>query len=346
MIKTILKKIYTKCSFLTRHLYGGIGHILMFHRVCPRSSAARISANAGMEVTPEKMEDIFRFFKAHYYEFISLDQMVQQLKQSQRGKINKKFVVFTFDDGYVDNFTHAYPLFKKHNIPFTIYVTTNFPDRSAILWWYLLEELLLETDKLVVKTGSQVNEFNCASMDEKEETFNHIRLNIMDCSANDYTDMIENIFESYNINMYQKTADLTLSWEQIEQLNKDPLVTIGAHTVNHYALSKLSQAEAKQEILESKRKIESHLNCEVNHFAYPFGGRDEAGKGEFETVKEYGFKTAVTTRFASVFPQHKHHLLCLPRIFIHSGADNRFFKQLINGTLTGMANKFKRVVTV
>lgn len=42
-------------------------------------------------------------------------------------------MVFTMDDGYKDNYTNALPIFKKYNVPYTIFVTTNFPDRQAIL---------------------------------------------------------------------------------------------------------------------------------------------------------------------------------------------------------------------
>jgi peptidoglycan/xylan/chitin deacetylase (PgdA/CDA1 family) len=342
-MKKILKTLYLHCSFITRPLYGGIGHILMFHRVCPPVPGTRLKANAGMEMTPKTLKAVIQFFRDRDYEFISPDQLVGRLPNR---KNKRKFVIFTFDDGYADNYLHAYPVFKKHDVPFTIYVTTSFPDREAILWWYILEDLLLEKDRIVIKTGTGEREFNCSSLNEKEETFRDIRSIIMNASTNNYIETVTGIFEPYGIDVYRKTSELTLSWEQIAQLNRDLLVTIGAHTVNHYTLSKLSPAEVKNEILESKRRLESHLGKEVRHFAYPYGGREEAGKREFDLVKECRFKTAVTTRFAGIFPAHKLHLQCLPRIFIHSGADDHFLKQVVNGTLTGMANRFKRVVTV
>jgi len=342
-MKRILKALYSHCWFITRLLYGGIGHILMFHRVCPPGPGTRLEANAGMEVTPGQLEAIIRSFRDRHYAFISPDQLIERL---QSKKTKGKFVIFTFDDGYGDNYLHAYPVFKKHNVPFTIYVTTSFPDRKAILWWYILEDLLLEKDKIVIKTGTHEQEFNCCGLNEKEEIFHKIRSIIMNTSAADSIRVIKDIFEPYGMDLYQKTSELALNWEQIGELSKDPLVNIGAHTLNHYALSKLSPGEAKNEILESKKIIESHLDKEVKHFAYPFGGRDEAGQREFDMVKEIGFKTAVTTRFANIFPQHNHRMECLPRIFVHQEADDHFFKQVINGTLTGMANKFRRVVII
>ena len=342
-MKKLLKTLYLHCTFITRPLYGGIGYILMLHRVCPPVPGMRLADNAGMEMTPKKLETVIRFFKNRDYEFISPDQLVERLPNKNN---NRKFVIFTFDDGYADNYLHAFPVFKKHGVPFTIYVTTSFPDRQAILWWYLLEDLLLEKDRLVIKTGSGEHEFNCSSLNEKEEAFRHIRSIIMSASTGDYIETITGMFEPYGIDVYQKTSGLTMSWEQTAQLSRDHLVTIGAHTVNHYTLSKLSPADVKKEILRCKQRLESQLGKEVHHFAYPYGGREEAGKREFDLVKECQFKTAVTARFAGIFPAHKQYMECLPRIFIPGGADNGFLKQVVNGTLTGMANRFKRIITV
>lgn len=342
-MKRILKTLYSHCSFITRPLYGGIGYILVLHRVCPPVPGTRLQANAGMEMTPKKLEAVIQFLRDRAYEFISLDQLVERLANR---KNKRKFVVFTFDDGYADNYLHAYPVLKKHEVPFTIYVTTSFPDQEAILWWYILEDLLLEKDRIVIKTGANEEEFNCSSLNEKEQTFWDIRSIIMNSSTNNYMETVTGIFEPYGIDLYRETSELTLSWEQIALLSRDRLVTIGAHTVNHFTLSKLSPAEAKYEILESKHRLESHLDKEVHHFAYPYGGKEEAGKREFDLVKECKFKTAVTARFAGIFPAHQQHLECLPRIFIPGGADDNFLLQVVNGTLTGMANKFKRVVTI
>jgi peptidoglycan/xylan/chitin deacetylase (PgdA/CDA1 family) len=342
-MKRILKTLYSQSVFITRLLYGGIGHILMLHRVCPSIPGVRLQGNAGMEMTPEKLVAIIQFFRDRDYDFISLDQLLQRLANR---KNKRKFVIFTFDDGYVDNYLHAYPIFRKHQVPFTIYVATSFPDRAAILWWYILEDLLLEKDNIVVNQSNGKREFNCSSLNEKEETFREIRSIIINSSPSEYIETIIKIFEPYGIDLYGKTSELTMSWEQIELLSRDLLVTIGAHTVNHYMLSNISPAKVKDEILMSKHRLESCLGKEVNHFAYPYGGREEAGQREFELVKECGFETAVTARFANIFRAHRRHLQCLPRIFIHSMADHGFLKQVVNGTLTGMANRFKRVISV
>src|SRR5438105_3082694 len=127
---------YSQIHQLTKPIYSGLGQILMFHRVLPETDKLRIHNHKSLEVSPEYLENLIQFFKKENYRFVSLDDVMQRGSNS---KAQKKFVVFTFDDGYVDNYTYAYPIFKKHNVPFTIYVATSLPDGNAVLWWYLLE---------------------------------------------------------------------------------------------------------------------------------------------------------------------------------------------------------------
>ena|SRR5437764_15440766 len=110
----------SKANLLARPLYSGIGSILMLHRVCREANRPRLGFNRLLEVTPELLEEAIVFLKKKY-EFVSLDQVYEILNG---GKRKSKFIAVTMDDGYLDNYTHAFPILKKYNVPFTIYVTT------------------------------------------------------------------------------------------------------------------------------------------------------------------------------------------------------------------------------
>src|SRR5450759_1609341 len=120
---------------LTKPFFSGKGQILILHRVVQISARERIHNHLSLEISPEQLERIIGFFRRKDYDFISLDMLPVWLKTNRKTK--KKFVIFTFDDGYKDNLNYAYPVFKKHNIPFTLYITSSFPDKKAIIWWYI-----------------------------------------------------------------------------------------------------------------------------------------------------------------------------------------------------------------
>lgn len=88
--------------------------------------------------------------------------------------------------------------------------------------------------------------------------------------------------------------NLFMSWDEIREM-RDNAFSIGAHTINHKILSTLSEEDITEEILESKGEIEQKLNKKVLSFAYPNGKRADYDQRCIATLKNNGFKLAVTT---------------------------------------------------
>jgi len=328
---------------LAKPIYSGIGHVLLFHRVCPDNGSEKSIWCKGLEVTPAYLEEVIRYFIDQKYEAISLDRLVEVLKQKKR---EKKYVVFTFDDGYVDNLIYAYPIFKKYNIPFAIYVTTGFVDRQAIMWTDALNDFVYSSDRIAFKLDNESFDFYCPSNKAKEDTLLKIRALIRGCDRQEGLERIKQIFSSCKNDPLIKTDELSFTWDQIINLSKDPLVTIGAHTVNHLLLNNLTRAVVKEEMLGSKERLEAKLNCEIRHLSYPYGGRGEIGKKEIEIAKECGFTTAVTTRSANVFLEHLDHLQSIPRFNMGKEVGAQKLAFLTSGFTHCIQNRFKRVVTL
>jgi len=316
----------------------------MFHRVCPESSTPRIRGNAGLEVTPEYLKKTIAFLRQNNYEIVSLSRIDKLINSNN---IAKKFAVFTFDDGYADNYIHAYPILKEHEVPFTIYITTNLPDGEAILWWYLLEDLVLRKNQIEFQLNGRNHQYSCTSHLQKEWTYQEIHKLILNGPSSELNQRILQVFKNYNISLLKKTFEVALTWEQIREMSKDPLVEIGAHTINHHALSKLTDSAVHKEIEGSRNKIESKIDQKVEHFCYPFGTSNEVGEREFKIAKKYGFKTSTTTCAANIFSEHKNLLERLPRLAINQKRDNgniNYLNLWLNGTLPCILNKLKRVL--
>jgi peptidoglycan/xylan/chitin deacetylase (PgdA/CDA1 family) len=282
---------------------------------------------------------MIQFLKARDYEFWSLDQV---LSLRDKPSPSRKFAVFTFDDGYIDNLTEAYPILKKHNIPFTIYVATNLPDGDAIIWWYLLEDLVVEKDTVEFKWKGENFIFNTDTVKNKEIAFNRIRQYLATADADTLKELIHQLFSTRKEFISERTKALALSWEQIKMLSDDPLVTIGAHTVNHLPLHSLTLENSRFEILESKRIIESHIGKEVKHFCYPIGSY---GQKEIGILQESKYCSATTTKMANIFSENLEHPFALPRIMINSLSTEKILTLQLNGLLPALRNRLKRVVT-
>ena len=329
---------YSQLHQLTKPVYSGLGQILMFHRVVPISNKPRIHNHKSLEVSPEYLENLIAFFKREKYQFLSLDEMLELSKQPNS---KRKFVVFTFDDGYVDNLTYAHPIFKKQNIPFAIYVATNLPDGNAIVWWYLLEDLIVENSKVEMVVKGEKLSFTTDTVKQKEMAFNKIRSFLAVADEAELPQLVESLFASRKEAIRAKTKELSLSWEEVKQLSNDALVTIGSHTVNHLPLNSLSKERSTYEITESKKIIEGHISKEVKHFCYPLGSY---GAKEVEIIKGTTYSTATTIKMANLFPENFQHPFALPRIMVNSLTSDRILKLQINGLLPALRNRFKRVM--
>jgi peptidoglycan/xylan/chitin deacetylase (PgdA/CDA1 family) len=341
IFNSVKKQVLLVGGPLINKYYSGIGHILMFHSVVPASKQVRIS-NDSLEVTPEHLEKVILFFLNKGYKIISLDQFYDRINEKKK---QEKFVVFTFDDGYLDNLQYAYPVFKKFNIPFTLYVTTNFPDKKAIIWWYPLEEILRRNDKIQFSFKAQSYEFITSRLTEKLAAFNLIRSLIQNCPENDVEGLVDAILLPYGLDVREISNKLSLTWEDLRLLADDPLVTIGAHTVNHFRLNTLTEEGVKRELLESKMKLELNLGRTIDHFSYPFGSRKDVGPREFRIAQEVGFKTATTTRFGTIFNLHQEHLHSLPRINIDLDVNEKELLQITNGEMHLIGNRGKRIIS-
>lgn len=117
----------------------------MLHRVVEQRSD--VPEQRELEVTPDWLEQKILEYKSKGYSFISIDNLTTL--NTQHSTLNtKKWVCITFDDGYRDNYTLAYPMLKRLNVPFTVYVTTGFIEKQMSMWWYPNEQLGISTDEL------------------------------------------------------------------------------------------------------------------------------------------------------------------------------------------------------
>ncbi len=318
--------------------FSGLGSILCFHRIVNEEVS---KLNAILEVSSKNFENQIKYLLSKNYHFISLNQIHEILINNITPK--NKFITITFDDGYADNYSIAYPILKKYNIPFTIYITTDFPDKKSIIWWYILEDIIIENNQISFEyKGSQFN-YSCKNDLEKKRTFNELREFIIQTDKSFIEEMLNCIFKDYEKNSGKYIEKLAISWDQIIEMSIDPLVTFGAHTVSHQALSKLSGIDAFQEIQNSKQIIESKINKKVEHFAYPFGSKSEFGGREIKMIKKLDIKTAVNTLPGNIFGAHKDYLQSLPRIFMSERINQFALNVRISGVYPYLSNNFKKI---
>lgn len=339
--KTLCFFVKTNGVF-SKPLLSGLGHILCFHRVLPKDKSARIVANSGMEISPDKLVYIINFFLQRNYQVISPDELHKIL--TEKIKPEKKFIVITFDDGYVDNYQYAYPLLKKLGIPFTIYVVTDFPDHKALMWWYFLEDYIIKNNKVTWLMDDKEVFFDTTTPEEKEILFLKLRLLMLSSSEFQVKMFVKNFMGFSDESIHEFVVDNSLSWAQIIQMSNDPLVTIGSHTISHKPLSKLTEKNVCEAMLQSKQIIEQKTGKPVWHFAYPYGSYNEISPREIINAEKAGFKTSVTLLQGNVFSRHRLFTQQLPRIPLGEKADLALLNNVCNGIRHFSFNGCKKII--
>jgi len=273
---------------------------------------------------------------------ISLDEMERRMIE---GDFKRRFVCLTFDDGYRDTLKFAYPILKEANMPFAVYVATGFADRLGELWWLALEAVIARNNRVGLVIDGKNRAFDCGSLDDKRALYDELYWWLRARpTETERRDIVRNLAGCYSVDVASFCNNLCMDWQEIAQLAADPLVTIGAHTVNHPMLAKLSERDARKEMDLSRSVIEAALGAPPAHLSYPFGDPASAGPREFALATELGFRTAVTTRPGVLFRSHSGQMTALPRISLNGDYQHlRYVRVLLSGAATAMWNGFRRL---
>jgi peptidoglycan/xylan/chitin deacetylase (PgdA/CDA1 family) len=213
------------------------------------------------------------------------------------------------------------------------------------LWWLALEAVVARNGRVTLLLDRGEQGFDCATVTEKRDLFDQLYGYVRSLPTEEQLrGFVRDLSARYHVDIAEFCNDLCMNWNELTMLAADPLVTIGAHTVNHVMLAKVPERMARSEMAMSRSVIEASLGKRPDHLSYPVGDKTSAGPREFKIAAELGFKTAVTTRPGVLFPEHRDHLMGLPRISLNGEHQQlRYVRVLLSGSATALWNGFRKV---
>ena len=334
---------YSGASSALAPLTRGVGVIFMMHHIRP-DQGKTFDPNGLLSITPDFLAATVRRVRERGWDIVSLDEAVERLKGGAPG--GRPFVAFTIDDGYRDNLEHALPVMKAANAPFTVYLTTSLPDGSAELWWAALEEVIARSASIEFAIDGVNETLDCSSAEAKQAAWDRLYPVIRTAPEDEQRAMVRALCARYGVSLEALCRDLSMNWDEVRKLASDPLVTIGAHTVNHFAVVKLDPERARNEMEDGARKIEAETGRSPKHFAYPYGDAASAGPRDFVIAEELGFASAVTTRKGMLTTKHREHLFALPRVALNGNLQSvRYVDVLLSGAPFFLFNGLRLTVT-
>jgi len=284
--------------------------ILMYHQISSGTRAKKFNPHLGLQVDVDSFRDQMRLL-SRTHQCLSLSRFSDLLKER---RLPPNSVTVTFDDGYRDGLTLALPILERFQIPATIFVTTGFLDHRAPVWWRELEAIIQNSNQLDFSWENQSYRYSLQAISQRDDCFAALTTLFERLSPQKICRLLKIIQQSVS---RRDQADVEmLSWSDVEALSSHPLITIGAHTVNHPALSFQTDELAMRELAQSREELSDKTKSAIQHFAYPFGSTAHVSPREIKLAREIGFSTACITYFGHASHAFFSYPHALPRINI------------------------------
>ena len=292
---------------------AGLGTIFTLHHVRPALSR-RFAPNAHLEISPDFLDQAITRLKQDGYEFIALDALPSRAKVAA-GK--RPFVAFTLDDGNRDNLDYALPIFARHHVPFTVFVAQGLSERTHSIWWETLGELLGRLDRLTFDFGSGEEFLPLGKNSQKHAVFARFAAFVHNHEESEAVSRIDELARRHDLEPLDIVRTSIMDRNELQQLACHPLASLGAHTVSHRAMARLTEAEAAAEMARSAYYVADITRQLPTAIAYPYGTNEAVSPREGRLAAELGFSVGVTTRPGTITTANANSPLLLPRLSLN-----------------------------
>lgn len=261
--------------------------VLIFHRVLPEPDPLFPE-----EIHARRFDELCGWL-TNWFNVLPLDQAVARMKT---GTLPARAACITFDDGYADNFHVAMPILQRHGLTATFFIATGFLDGGR-MW----NDTLIETvrscreavlDLAALGLGSHV----LGTVTAQQAAITSLIGQIKYRPVAERVSLTEEVARMANV---QPPQSLMMTSAEVKAMRQAGM-QIGAHTVSHPILARLTDDQAREEIGNSKRFLEQLLGERITVFAYPNGkpGEDYSPQ-TVDVVRSLGFDAAVSTQWGA-----------------------------------------------
>jgi peptidoglycan/xylan/chitin deacetylase (PgdA/CDA1 family) len=296
-------------------LFGRLNHlrvpILFYHGVTDKRTSGVVNCEDN-HLYIEDFEAHLRYLKERCH-VVSLRDYSNSLRQ--RTPLKPGSVVLTFDDGFENNYTVAFPLLKKYGMPATIYATADFVAQGKPLW----------VDRLACAYAA-VPTFT----DElRISSYLSVKSALKKLPGAERLAQLEKVIGELTNGAEPKLDPLfaPLKKEQLREMIASGLVEIGSHSLSHPLLTTLSVKDQRREIEESKSLLSELCGVEIQSFAYPNGDYDSETR---DLVEAAGYANAVGVGLRLSGPEEN--IFALSRVALGAGESDA----VIAATLSGL----------
>lgn len=271
--------------------------VTAFFRIASRREA-RILVYHGVTASKEggPMQMPAKRFETHLeelsraYRVVSLDRIAEGL--SGREAPIPFSAAITFDDGYRNVVTVAFPILKRFGLPATVFLDTDIVDSGHIHWPDRVEQAIqsVTSGVIVIREQGRCESIRIDTPDRRINCIADLTNRMKAKTDEDRADMLADIeFQCPRQSFPQDNAEV-LSWEEIRKAIAEGLA-FGSHSETHAILTQYDLNRIDREVVESRNVIQKQIDRPITAFSYPNGNNDDRSR---RCVQEAGYRLAVT----------------------------------------------------
>ncbi len=259
--------------------------VLIYHRVNDAPSPFMI------DCVPTALFDGMMAYLARHFDVIGLGEIVDRLRAEE--PLPPRAVAITFDDGYEDNYLHAFPVLKARGLEAAFFVTAGLVERPGALWFDEVLDAFERTPLAFATLPGRAEPADLGGAAARLGEAHRVLEALKPMPDAEKRAAIAALRESLGVAPSTPSSRL-MRWEQIREMAEAGM-EIGSHTLTHAILSRVPEPQAEREIVESKRLIEARISRPVRLFAYPNGKPGDYTAANIAMLDRAGFVAAVTT---------------------------------------------------
>lgn len=275
----------------------GAGLIMTLHRVEPALDH-NFSPNARLTITPDFLETMTEVAKEQGMVPIALCDV----KDYIGARHDKPFIAFTLDDAYKNNAQFAAPIFRRHSVPYTIFVSKGLSERTHTMWWETAEQLIRKVDQFWLNIAGENHHFLCNNLAKKHQCFDEFTQLLLKYPEDMVIQALNDAAQQVGLAALDITAQLVMDRTALLALDKDPLCHLAPHTVSHINLARATPTRLQTEITESAAYIRALTGPTPSSrvFSYPYGKPFATSEAVFNAAAKAQMDYGVITSAGAV----------------------------------------------
>lgn len=236
---------------------------LNYHRIGHAASVPFLSDLIG--ATPDDFDRQLAYLARH--SDVIGGQDLPAVLHAKRGR----HVMITFDDGYLDNYEIAFPLLRRYGLPATFFICTGLLDGRGVAWWDEIAWMIRTSRCRELPTSDWLPTPIVLDGDRKAAVYAVIE-RYRALPGERTAAFLDHVAEAAGTGRAGASLarNLWMTWDQVREMQAHGM-TIGAHTVTHPILSRLSAERQYEEIAGSRARLAVELGQAPRLFAYPVG---------------------------------------------------------------------------